>query len=105
MDTEQYYRKMAQDNGGLEKVSGWSRLFLVPGMGHCGGGEKALDQFNMLDAIVDWVEKNIPPDSVEASGRAFPGRTRPLCPFPQYARYNGEGDSESASSYECHNPE
>jgi pimeloyl-ACP methyl ester carboxylesterase len=104
-DTQEYYQKMAEDNGGPEKVLGWSRLFLVPGMGHCSGGKKALDQFDMLEPIVDWVEKDIPPDSVETSGRAFPGRTRPLCPFPRYARYSGEGNPEDASSFECRNPE
>lgn len=105
MDTQQYYRKMAEENGGLEKVLDWSRLFLVPGMGHCTGGEKALDQFNMLEAIVGWVEEDKAPDKVEADGRAFPDRTRPLCPFPLYAYYTGEGDSEDAASFECRNPE
>jgi pimeloyl-ACP methyl ester carboxylesterase len=105
MDTQEYYQTMAEESGGLEKVFDWSRLFLVPGMGHCSGGEKALDQFNMLDAIVDWVEKDIAPDRIEATGRAFPGRSRPLCPFPLYAHYIGEGNSEDAANFECHNSE
>ncbi|MBN2320482.1 MAG: tannase/feruloyl esterase family alpha/beta hydrolase [Acidobacteria bacterium] len=105
LDTQEYYQKMAEENGGLEKVLDWSRLFLVPGMGHCSGGEKTLDQFNMLEAIVNWVEKDVPPESVEVSGRAFPGRTRPLCPFPSYAYYTGDDDSENAAGFECRNPD
>ena len=47
---------MSVVNGGMDKVKGWGRAFLVPGMGHCAGGQ-SLDQFDMLTAIVDWVEK------------------------------------------------
>jgi hypothetical protein len=53
---------------------------------------------------VDWVEKDTHPDRIEATGRAFPGRSRPLCPFPQYAYYTGKGDSEDAANFECQNP-
>lgn len=77
----------------------WARLFLVPGMLHCGGGQ-ATDRFDMLQAIQDWVEKDQAPDRVIASGNAFPGRTRPLCPYPQVARYQG-GDTEAAASFAC----
>ena len=101
LDTQEYYEKMAAENGGPEKAADWSRLFLVPGMGHCSGGEKTLDQFNMLGAIVDWVEKDVAPDVVMATGRAFPDRSRPLCPFPKHAHYKGEGDSEDAANFEC----
>jgi feruloyl esterase len=79
----------------------WSRLFLVPGMGHCLGGEAALDQFDLLGAVVDWVEKGTPPDAVVATGNAFPGRSRPLCPYPKHAQYRGTGDMEKAESFEC----
>lgn len=101
MDTVAYYNKVVRDGGGAEKVSQWCRLFLVPGMSHCRGGEKTLDQFDMLSAIVDWVEKGIAPDAVIATGEAFAGRSRPLCPFPKYAHYKGEGDSEDAKNFEC----
>jgi feruloyl esterase len=77
----------------------WARLFLVPGMTHCGGGQST-DQFDMLTAIQDWVEKHQPPDRVIASGRAFPGTTRPLCPYPKVARYDA-GDAKSAESFSC----
>jgi len=100
-DTLGYYKAMAEANGGLEKVSAESRYFFVPGMGHCGGGPAALDQFDMLSAIVNWVEKGSAPDQVIASGRAFPGRTRPLCPYPLHAQYKGSGDTEKAENFVC----
>lgn len=77
----------------------WARLFLVPGMLHCSGGQ-ATDQFDMLTAIQDWVENKRPPDRVIASGRAFPDTTRPLCPYPAVARYDG-GDASKAASFSC----
>lgn len=101
MDTVAYYNKVVRDGGGEEEVSQWCRLFLVPGMSHCRGGEKTLDQFDMLSAIVDWVEKGIAPDAVIATGKAFAGRSRPLCPFPKYAHYKGKGDSEDTKNFEC----
>ena len=87
-------------NGGLEAVSNWSQFYLVPGMGHCGGGE-ALDQFDLLSAIVGWVEKGIAPKSVIATGKAFPGRSRPLCAYPKHAHYKGQGTPEDATNFEC----
>jgi hypothetical protein len=55
LDTVDYYERMTRANGGAAKVMNWSRLFLVPGMGHCGGWPAALDTFDMLNAIVEWV--------------------------------------------------
>jgi len=101
LDTLGYYKDMAEVNGGLERVRDSSRYFYVPGMGHCGGGPAALDQFDMLTAIVNWVEKGTAPDGVVASGRAFPGRTRPLCAYPKHAQYKGSGDTEKAENFEC----
>lgn len=103
-DTARYYDNLVKDNGGEEKVSQWSRLFLVPGMGHCGGGSAALDHFDMIDPIVDWVEKKKAPEQVTATGNAFPNRSRPLCPYPAYAQYKGVGDPEKAESFECKYP-
>jgi len=101
LDTVRYYRNLQLANGGAESVNDWSRLFLVPGMGHCGGGRQALDQFDLLSALVDWVEQGKAPDSIVATGEAFPNRSRPLCPYPQYAHYKGSGDSENAANFEC----
>lgn len=77
----------------------YARLFLVPGMTHCGGGQST-DRFDMLSAIQDWVEQGKAPDRVLATGRAFPGVSRPLCPYPQEAYYDG-GDVNDAKSFSC----
>lgn len=100
-DTVAYYKQMTATNGGEAEVREWSRLFLAPGMGHCGGGGAALDTFDLLTPMVDWVEKGTAPVSVTATGRAFPGRTRPLCAYPLHAQYKGQGDPEKAASFEC----
>jgi feruloyl esterase len=104
LDTVDYYERMTRANGGSAAVDAWSRLFLVPGMGHCGGGPAALDEFDMLTAIVEWVEKEDPPQAIRATGRRWPGRSRPLCPYPSHARYKGAGDPEDAASFECRQP-
>lgn len=100
LDTLGYYERLAGSNG-PDALSRWARLFLVPGMGHCAGGEQALDRFDMLTAIVDWVEQDRAPARVTATGSAFPGRSRPLCPYPQHAQYSGSGDSESEKNFTC----
>jgi feruloyl esterase len=100
LDTIGYYEQLAAASGGLDATRDWSRLFLVPGMGHCGGGS-ALDQFDLLSAIVDWVENDKAPASVVATGRAFPGRSRPLCPHPQHTHYKGSGNPDDAANFEC----
>ncbi|HEY6341551.1 MAG TPA: DUF6351 family protein [Bryobacteraceae bacterium] len=101
MDTLDYYQKMSKANGGMDKVQSWSRLYLVPGMAHCRGGDHALDQFDLLSAVMDWAEKGKAPDSVVATGKAFPGRSRPLCAYPKYAQYTGNGDPEDAKNFVC----
>lgn len=100
LDTLGYYKSLAASNGGADKVAEWSRIFLVPGMAHCGGGP-SLDHFDMLSAVVNWVEKGTAPESVIATGRAFPGRSRPLCPYPKHAQYVGSGDTENATNFQC----
>ena len=101
LDTVDYYKRLMRDNGGAETVSRWSRLFLVPGMGHCNGGEKTVDTFDILGAIVDWVEKGVAPDRIIATGRNMPGLSRPLCPYPKYPYYTGNGDDKDAVNFEC----
>lgn len=100
LDTVDYYERMTKANGGPEQVRNWSRLFLSPGMGHCAGGP-ALDTFDALSAIVNWVEQGVAPDRLVATGRAFPGRSRPLCAYPSHAHYKGEGDPQDAANFEC----
>jgi len=99
-DIIDYYRQLERDNGGDEKTASFARLFLIPGMNHCGGGP-ATDQFDALTALETWVEQDHAPQSIVAKGTAFPGRTRPLCPYPQYAAYNGSGDSQVAGNFTC----
>ena len=99
-DTVQYYEKLERDTGAAP-VTGWSRLFLVPGMGHCSGGDRTLDRFNMLDAIVSRVEQKRAPEQIVSTGASLPGVSRPLCPWPAHAQYNGSGDANLAASYSC----
>jgi feruloyl esterase len=100
-DTVDYYERLTTANGGRTQVMNWSRLYLVPGMGHCGGGAATLDTFDLLGAVVDWVEKGKAPEGVTATGRAFPGRSRPMCAYPAHPHYKGSGDMEDASNFEC----
>jgi feruloyl esterase len=88
--------------GGASKVHENFRLFMVPGMNHCGGG-LGTDQFDMLTALENWVEKKQAPASIPAS-RVANGqtvRTRPLCPYPQVATYKGSGSTDDAASFTC----
>jgi pimeloyl-ACP methyl ester carboxylesterase len=101
LDTVDYFERMTRANGGAAQAANFSRLFLAPGMGHCQGGASALDSFDLLTAVVDWVEKGAAPDSVTATGRAVPGRSRPLCAYPKHAHYKGQGDTQDAKNFEC----
>ena len=92
-----WYNELAKANP--QPTQDWARLFLVPGMGHCDGGH-ATDDFDPLAAIVNWVERGKAPNRIVATGKSMPGISRPLCPWPKVARYNG-GNSKRASSFEC----
>jgi Tannase and feruloyl esterase len=100
-DTLAYYEKMTEANGGADSVMNSSRFYFVPGMNHCQGGPAALDKFDLLGAVVSWVEDGNAPDSVVATGKAFPGRSRPLCAYPKHAQYKGQGNPEDAGSFQC----
>jgi Tannase and feruloyl esterase len=81
-----------------------TRLFMVPGMGHCRGGPEATDQFDMQSAVEAWVEKGQAPEKIIAAHKysgGQPDRTRPLCPYPEVAKYDGQGDTEKAESFSC----
>jgi feruloyl esterase len=111
-DTKRWYTELGQANGG--SAANFARYYPVPGMNHCSGGPAA-DQFDMLTPLVNWVERGVAPGAVTAQargvGNAFrnndvpatwaPNRTRPLCPYPQVARYKGSGSIESADSFVC----
>lgn len=118
-DTIDYYNNLTAAYG--PGTSNFARLFLVPGMNHCSGGLHALDSFDPLTAIVDWVEHGTAPASMIAgnSNTGLPpadlssftvlplNRTRPLCPYPQYAAYTAGagGNIEDAASFTCVAPE
>ncbi|HEX4998855.1 MAG TPA: tannase/feruloyl esterase family alpha/beta hydrolase [Terriglobia bacterium] len=97
MSSVTYYRQVLDKLGGATKVQANHRLFMVPGMAHCGGGDGP-NSFDMLTALEDWVEKGKAPEKVIASRQ---GRTRPLCPFPQVATYNGSGNTDDAANFTC----
>lgn len=98
-------------------TAGRVRLFIVPGMSHSQGGP-ATDQYDLVDALVNWVEKGLAPNAITAKARGkdavvkeavnpevpaswSPGRTRPLCAYPEIPKYKGSGDPEAASSFSC----
>ncbi len=96
-----YYTSVVQ-RVGEDKARDAIRLFMVPGMAHCGGGE-GTSTFDMLPALEVWVEKGIAPAHIPAS-RVTKGtveRTRPLCPYPQVATYTGRGSTDDAASFVC----
>lgn len=114
-DTVSWMDKVKTD---FDDSGAWTKLYPVPGMSHCSGGP-AVDQFDMIEPLVNWVEYGAAPAAVQAKARGTgtstiaalinadvpstwsPSRTRPLCPYPQVARYKGTGDMDSASSYAC----
>jgi feruloyl esterase len=98
-----YYEKASAANG--RDSTDFMRLFMVPGMAHCAGG-LGPDQYDAVTAVIDWVEKGVAPDSLVAS-KSVNGqvtRSRPLCPYPQVARYRGQGSTDEAQSFECKVP-
>lgn len=97
-----YYDRVAAANGGRSKIHSSYRLFMAPGMAHCGGGEGPND-FDELTALEQWVENGKAPDMIPAS-HATQGkvdRTRPLCPYPQVASYKGSGSIDEAANFVC----
>ena len=101
-DTVAYYDAVVKTMGGLERTREFYRFFLAPGMGHCSGGPGP-NQFDALTALEQWVEKGAAPDKLIAShttsGKV--DRTRPLCMYPQVARWKGTGSSDEAANFQC----
>ena len=112
-DTAAWWSRVNESQGG--KASNFARYFPIPGMNHCSAGP-ATDQFDALTPLVNWVERGQAPASITATargaGNAAPAnleipkewaanRTRPLCAYPQVARYNGSGSLEDAASFSC----
>lgn len=84
---------------GIAKANSATRLYMVPGMTHCSGGDGTSD-FDMLPILDQWVEHGRAPDSITAA-RKNPDRTRPLCPYPMNAVYKGSGSTDDASNFSC----
>lgn len=102
-----WYQELNAANGGTPvsyaATQDFARLFMVPGMQHCSGGP-ATSRYDAFAAVTKWVEEGTPPASILATAPAstpFPGRTRPLCPFPQTAVYKGSGSIEVAENFSC----
>jgi hypothetical protein len=96
----EYYESVMQKMG--PSTTGFYRMFMVPGMFHCGGGI-GVSTFDALTPLVDWVEKGAAPPLIVGSRMvgATPVRTRPLCPYPQVAKYKGAGSMDDAASFAC----
>ena len=119
MDAVNYYHRVTELMGGREKTESFFRLFMVPGMAHCRGGpgpnsfgalstiaspRNMIDpEHDVLSALVQWVEKGSAPDHIIAAHltNGSVDRTRPLCPYPKIARWNGAGSSDDAKNFTC----
>jgi feruloyl esterase len=101
LNTVSYYEFVLKFMG--PNQNDWFRLFMVPGMDHCGGGTGP-NQFNKLAALERWREQNQPPKSITASRVNESGvidMTRPVCPYPQQAVYKGSGSTNDAANFTC----
>jgi len=105
LNTIKYYGSVVKNLGGADTADDRVRLFLAPGMGHCGGGEGP-SVFDKVGPLERWVEQGKAPDALPAShvsdGKV--DRTRPLCPYPKVARYKGTGSIDAATSFTCSAP-
>jgi hypothetical protein len=94
-----YYEQVVARN---RNARDFARLFMMPGVAHCGGGVGP-DRNDAVTAVIDWVEKGKAPDMLKASkvtgGQVV--RTRPLCPYPQVARFKGQGSIDDAANFSC----
>ena len=104
--TRRYYEDLCAREGGLDKAKEFVRLFLFPGMSHCRGGTGP-DVFDGLTALREWVENGTAPEKLVASkiedGKVV--RTRPIFPYPQVARWTGNGSYDEAESFEAKTPD
>ena len=105
LNTIKYYQSVVEMMGGAANASTSIRLFLAPGMGHCGGGEGP-NAFDKVGALEQWVEQGQAPERLNASHRTGGkvDRTRPLCPYPQVAKYVGTGSRDDAANFVCQVP-
>jgi feruloyl esterase len=98
-----YMKRVQQHNGGPAKTGQFARLFMAPGVGHCGGGPGAAPS-GPFDAVVKWVEQGLAPETLQGVKRDQNGTvtmSRPVCQYPLSARYKGRGSENDAGSFEC----
>ena len=98
-----YYEKASDRIGRATKD--FFRLFMVPGMFHCDGGV-GVATFDAMTPLMNWVEKGVAPERI-VGARIVQGktvRTRPLCPYPQVAKYQGSGSMDDAANFACRQP-
>ncbi len=103
LGTTQYYEQVEAGDPG---VRDYARLFMLPGVLHCAGGPGP-DQADWMGAIADWVEDGVAPDEIVTTKFAEGGEpllSRPACPYPQVARWDGSGDPAQAASFVCADP-
>ncbi len=102
LNSVHYYSSVVDTLGGAAKTKDSIRLFMVPGMGHCRGGD-GTDSFDPVAALDQWVTKGQAPEQIVASHstKGAIDKTRPLCPYPQVATYNGTGDTNTAANFAC----
>ena len=105
LNATQYYERVVEVVGSADEVDDSYRLFMAPGMGHCGGGEGP-SVFDKMAPLEAWVEQGLAPDSIIAARQndGVVDRTRPLCPYPQRAVYTGSGSTDDAESFVCQMP-
>jgi feruloyl esterase len=98
-----YYEALMKRYG--RRTGDFARLFMVPGMTHCQGGT-GTDQFDAMTALINWVEKGTAPDVLPAARRVNGQvvRTRPVCPYPQVAKYKGTGSIDDTANFSCAAP-
>ncbi len=97
------YYNAVQSKMGKQEADKFYRLFMIPGMAHCGGGV-GTDNFDMLAPLVDWVEQNKAPELIVAQRSKGTPMQRPLCPHPLVATYRGTGSTDEAASFTCAAP-
>lgn len=99
-NTINYYSSVLDTMGGDQ--DGWMRLFMEPGMAHCRGGAGP-SQIDFLSALDGWRDSDVAPDRITAS-RVVNNQidmTRPLCPYPQVAKWTGSGSTNEADNFVC----
>lgn len=98
----EFYQQAVSLGGAPAGEQSWIRLFMLPGMGHCGGGEGP-DTFDKIGALEGWVEQGKTPEEIVASHRTGDhiDRTRPLCAYPKVAHYRGMGSTDDAANFVC----